>query len=342
MGRTGDGESTSTPFPMRFPSLFQSALKVSCFLVSLASVSAAETVATAVYARVGNGYQREALQGGAFKPEYYALSNGGRVFGTAADETVDRVTYPEVAAIAMRLLARQNYYYAQSKEQAKLLIVLQWGNTIAPNQTNYSQSVGSAAAAYADLVAVTGPQGPGSVGVGMTSGGVVGIGDGGNADPGAADAFESALIRLFSENRARDQINELNSKVLGYFDELNESNDIRRWAGGGDRYNDLIADVEETRYFMVISAYDFPELERSGKKKLLWQTRVSVRSPGNTFDNTVAAMLKSASKHFGQDNRRLIRDEETKGTVEMRDLEFLGEAKEGKQPPSKKPVKDGS
>lgn len=62
-------------------------------------------MATAVYARIGNGYRREQLKGGAFKPEYYALANGGRIAGTTSDKTVDRVTYPQVADVATKLPA---------------------------------------------------------------------------------------------------------------------------------------------------------------------------------------------------------------------------------------------
>ena len=38
-------------------------------------------------------------------------------------------------------------------------------------------------------------------------------------------------------------------------------------------------------------------------------------------------MLKGASKYFGQDSGRLVRGEESKGTVELGDMKFLGEAK---------------
>jgi hypothetical protein len=298
--------------------------------------AAADTVATAVYAKIGNGYTRAKAKDGTFRPEYYALSNGGRIFGTSGDITVDRVTYPQVAEIAMKLLAQQNYHYAQSKEQAKLLLVLQWGNTIASNGTDYQLSVTQAAAAYTDLVSVIGPQGMGSVersGAGPLGGsnadGSPTAGPG--TDPSVVERFEMAMLKLLTDNRARDQVNELNAKVLGYVDELADSNDIRRWAGGGDRYNDLIADVEEARYYIVISAYDFPELLKSQKRKLLWQVRVSVRAPGNSFDDSVAAMLKGASKYFGQDSGRIVRGEEAKGTVELGDLKFLGEAKDAPQ-----------
>jgi hypothetical protein len=279
--------------------------------------AAEETVATAIYSRVGNGYQRERLPDGSLKPEYYGLANGGRIEGTTSDITMDRIQYPEVAQIAARLLARQNYHYAQSADQADLMIVLHWGTTIAFNGGNYTQSVNQVATANAGAE----PQGMGSLERNMT------------AVP-SDNASESAMLMLMTENRARDRINEANARILGYLDDVNESNDIRRWAGGGDRYNDLIADVEESRYYIIVSAYDFDPLVKQGKKKLLWQTRVSVRAPGNRFDDSVAAMMKGASKYFGQDSGRLVRGEESKGVVELGDLKFLGEAKDAPAKPA--------
>ncbi|MES1167979.1 MAG: hypothetical protein ABUL61_02295, partial [Oleiharenicola lentus] len=143
----------------------------------------------------------------------------------------------------------------------------------------------------------------------------------------AAGSLEGQFVKSIADDRVREELTLRNAQVIGYVDDLNDTNDIRRYAGGGDRYNDLIADVEEQRYYIVISAYDFAELTQKNKKKLLWQTRVSVRMTGNTFDSTVAAMLKSASKYFGQNSGRVIRGEETKGTVELGELKYLGEVK---------------
>ena len=303
-----------------------------------AAWAAEETVATALYARVGNGYQREKAKDGSFKPEYYALSNGGRIYGTSSDSTVDRVTYPQVAEIATRLLAQQNYHYAQSKEQAKLLLVLQWGSTLAFNRINSDQSATLAGSAFADLQNALLAAGldKNAVGAIRGSGDVYQTKASNSVDAVTAiERFEAAMIRLFADNQARDRFNEHNARVLGYMDDLADSNDIRRWAGGGDRYNDLIGDVEESRYYIVISAYDFPGLLKNGKQKLLWQTRVSVRTPGNRFDDSLIPMLKSASKYFGQDSGKLVRGEEAKGTVELGDLKFLGEAKEPEKSPTK-------
>ncbi|AOS44877.1 hypothetical protein Verru16b_01946 [Lacunisphaera limnophila] len=285
------------------------------FAVSADAGAAPETVATVVYGKVGHGYQRVQGPDGSFQPEYYALSNGGLIAGTTSDNTIARVTYPVVAEITARLLQTQNYHYAQSKEQAKLLLVLNWGATLSHNTVNYGQAVNTLAKAVnlqaeEKMFAPTGSAVNGGVSM-------------------------EALFQIQEENRARDAINLPNAKILGYLDAINDANGIQRWAGGGDRYTDLLTDIEEPRYYIVISAYDFPALEKKGERKMLWQTRVSVRSAGNSFDQSFGSMLKSASLYFGRDSGKLVRRDEALPRVELGDLKYLGEAKEPNQSPTK-------
>lgn len=296
-----------------------------------------DTVTTMVYARTAKDYKRVQQKDGSFRSEYYALANGGRVEGTMADLTVERVTYPVIAEIAQKLLARQNYHYAQSKEQASLLLLLQWGNTLGLDRTEGDKYANVSASAFADLARVLAEFGLDKKDLlTMPSAGDIFISTTGQerdvqimrqALQEASERFENAMFRLYADNRVRDQLNERNARILGYLDELNDADGIQRYAGAGDRFNDLLADVEEGRYYIIITAYDFKQLLRHDRKKILWVTKVSVRSPGNSFDDSVAAMLKSASEHFGQNRNRLVRGEEAKGTVELGDLKFLGEVK---------------
>ncbi len=307
---------------------------------------AADTVATAVYSRISKGYKREKAKDGSYKPEFYAMTEGGRIEGTASDITVDKVSYLEVAGIARQLLATQNYHLAQTKEQAKLLLVLNWGSTIAPNGMHQQQNVASLRSAMASLgmdqYKLNNPAPfdeyaarPIYEGQDLSKNATNGLNrsiqwatNEEMAVVTAANSVESSFVQSLSDDRVRDRLNEANARVLGYVDDLADANDIRRYAGGGDRYNDLIGDVEESRYYIVVSAYDLPELEQKKKKKLLWQTRVSVRSPGNSFNDTYLAMLKNASAYFGQNSGKLVRGEGTKGTVELGELKYLGEARE--------------
>ena len=324
--------------------------------LTLAIVGRADDkVATAVYAKIEKGYKRAKAKDGSFKPEYYALSNGGRIYGTISDHTVDRVTYPQVADIAMKLLAQQNYHYAKTKEEAKLLLVLQWGSTLAIDGVNKDATARATQAAKDTLTStqeslismLMTPEGGNKsfaeaerIAKDTTAGLGPSITDPDHRNEHAVvsasvGAMESQMLRTLVDNRVRDELNQRNARVLGYLDDLADSNDIRRYAGGGDRYSDLITEVEESRYYIVVSAYDFPELLKTKKQKLLWQTRVSVRSPGNTFDDSFIAMLKTAAPYFGRESGKLVRREETKGSVELGDLKFLGEAKEPEKSPTK-------
>ena len=315
------------------------------FVAGASKAVGGDTVATAVYSKVSNNYKRQTTKDGRFKPEYYALSNGGRIYGTTSDQTVDRVTYPQVAEIAMRLLTQQNYHYAQNKEQAKLLLVLQWGSTLAPDDTHKQANVAANQVAsdniksrMADLedVLASGGASKGQA-QGEAKNTLAGFGPSMMSSGyrnehaalmAAADSMENQMLRTLVDNRVRDELNYRNARVIGYADDLADASDIRRWAGGGERFKDLIIDVEESRYYIVVSAYDFQELLKTKKQKLLWQTRVSVRSPGNSFDDAYLAMLKSAAPYFGQNSGKLVRREESKGTVELGDLKFIGEVKD--------------
>jgi len=314
----------------------------------VALLSAGETVATAVYSKVSAGYKREKAGDGGFKPEYYALANGGRIEGTIRDNTIDRITYPEVAEIAARLLQQQNYHYAQTKEQATLLLVLNWGSTLAPNGQRKEMNMTETRAALAtlgemknSLNRVVSPTYAGDDPAKNTAAGLgPSITDPAYRNEHAAVAaavgqVEANFLQLMTDDRVRDRLNQMNARVLGYMDDLADSNDIRRWAGGGDRYSDLITDVEESRYYIIVSAYDFHEMTKTQKQKLLWQTRVSVRSPGNAFDDSFVAMLKASAPYFGRDSGKLVRREEPKVSVELGELKFLGEMKESVKPPTK-------
>ena len=317
------------------------------FVLTVAPVlPAANIVATAVYSRISKDYKREKAKDGSFMPEYYVMTNGGRIEGTTSDITIDRVTYVEVAQTARRFLATQSYHLAETTEQAKLLLVLNWGSTIAPNGMHQQQNVASLRDAIASLGGVQhtlnnpdprdeNAAKPVYQGQDLAGNATAGF----NRSPqwatneemavvNMADSVESSFVKSLSDDRVRDRLNEANARVLGYLDDLSDANDIRRYAGGGDRYNDLIGDVEESRYYIVVSAYDFRELNKKNRKKLLWQTRVSVRSPGNSFNDTYLAMLKNASQYFGQNSGKLVRGEGTKGTVELGELQYLGEAKD--------------
>ncbi|HYC71699.1 MAG TPA: hypothetical protein VEB66_10860 [Opitutaceae bacterium] len=310
------------------PTLFSWALSrhalAPVLLLLAAPAFAAEAITTAVYSQVGNGYRRTKADNGKFKPEYYAIANGGVFPGTTRDHTIDRVTYPEVAGLIAQFLAKENYFLAKDKKSAQLLLVLHWGKTIPYNDANYSIAMSNASDSRSGMLALGG--GPGTV----PDAGAGPFGSTSGAAARAAEAdFEMRMMMLLQENDARDRANEQNARLLGYLREVNDHNGVQRFSAGRHHFDDLRADIEESRYYIVVSAYDFREATEKNNLKLQWVTRVSVRSPGHAFDKQAAAMLAAASRYFGQESGRLIRQYTPEGRVEIGETEVIGVAPDG-------------
>ncbi len=88
----------------------------------------------AVASTVGGGYARAKLPDGSFRPETYTFKEGGYLSGELADDTIDKITFKEVAQTLAEPLASQAYFPASDPGSGKLLIVVYWGTTRAPTE----------------------------------------------------------------------------------------------------------------------------------------------------------------------------------------------------------------
>ena len=296
--------------------------------------AANDPIVTAVYSRVGDGYVRQKLPDGSFKREYYAIANGGYSAGAGRDPSIDSVKFPALAGLVAEFLARRNYLFANDAKSADLLLVISWGTTTptfnsAPYQNAQSSLLSEmngykAADAAAAAVAAAGQ--------GMSVDGIQ------SPEATIRDEHREALygqlyqMQLFDAQRR--QADEKNAKLLGYFRDINyDIDNPKLLAGGGAAYGDLISDIEEERYYVILSAYDFRAATQQKKQELRWVTRISIRAQGNRFDRDVPAMLASASKYFGEDSHGLIR-RFREGTVKIGELQVLGVAPD-EAPPAK-------
>lgn len=291
---------------------------------------AADAITTAVFAQADKGYKRKKAADGSWEREYYAMSNGGMLPGTSRDGTVDKVHFASLAGMLAEHLARQNYWPATEGREPELLIVIHWGTTIPFNDGTYRGNIENTSVAMNSLSEMTrnmtGPQMPQASPDGSAPRSEISLT--GSAEDmqrqAAADAVASAMITQDLFNKARDQANERNAKLLGYMQDINAANGIQRFAGGGTLYADLIGDIEEPRYYVIISAYDFKQTVREKKPKLQWVTRVSIRTPGNSFEGRMATMVGNASRYFGRESGRLVRQYERTGTVEIGEATVVG------------------
>lgn len=291
------------------PLLRSLALGFSAFLLLPAGFAAEKFATSAVCSQVEKNYRRHKNADGTLKPEYYAISFGGQAEGTTTDQTIDRVKLAEFSALLQQHLAEQQYLLAPNAQSADLLLHIKWGRTDSYNTTNYGRAVDDIARSVGTMNMTTTMSGQGTQET-QSSGN------------DAAGAVEAALVGLAMENQVRDLETEAAARLLGYLDEVNDVNDIRRLAGGGFYYDDLRADLEEPRYYIVIFAYDFRALTEKKQQKVRWITRISIRATGNQFDANLAAMVKRAGMYFGRSSAGLVRRFE--GTVELGETEYLG------------------
>lgn len=293
----------------------------------LSSLAAEKSLEVAVIGQVAPGYQRQKNANGGVKPERYAIANGGLAAGTLADESFRNVTFPMLSNVVGRHLASQRYFLAQKASDADLLIVVHWGATKAFEDDNASLSSDYASKfingmneVKARVEAAKRPNTAGG-GAGASSGA-----PGGDQDiqtalaNAAASELESSLTTLASENRARDLANLDNAKLLGYLDAVNARQDVSAVNASA---RDLIRDIEEKRYYVVVSAFDFRALREQNKQVLRWVTRMSIRATGNGFEERVAQMVAAGAGSFGKPrelHRRFYGDPH----VELGETQFLG------------------
>jgi len=295
------------------------------------------SVLTSVMAKTAKDYHRVKGPDGKWEREYYTLVNGGPADGTIRDSAQGRVPFVAIATVLAQHLARQGYYPATNPDQVDHLLVVNWGTTRPFADAVYREGLDnvmdamntmslkgqSAAQARANAVA-SAAQGDGSVNL---------TGTAEDMEAEAADsALQNAMIMQDMMNRSRNQANARTAHLLGYMDNINLADGPQRYAGGGDLYDELIADVEEARYYVILSAYDFDRTVRQQKPKIQWVTRMSIRAPGNSFAEKAATMIAYASSRFGQNTGGLERKLYPEYKVNLEDVRFLGMAPAWRNP----------
>ena len=291
---------------------------IACGLLFVSSRTFASnnSVVTAVYSSVSNGYERQKLPDGSFKREYYAIARGHYVPGRDKNPSIDGVPFPSIAGLVAQHLAEQNYYLAQDSKSADILLLITWGTTTPFDDIGHKRFENNFIDALNGLKLLDNvkPQNLSLDGTQSAS----------DADKEAAKSrLEQQLVILQAANNDRFKASEANARILGYVTEMNSLGSPARFAGAGSYYNDLTSDLEEERYYVVISAYDFRTAVHDGKRKLLWATRVSISARSNKFDEQLATMLAAAGRQFGKESNHLIRQYREEH-INFGELKFLG------------------
>jgi hypothetical protein len=273
---------------------------------------------TAVASKVSDDYVRPTRPNGTFQPEFYAFGKGGCWAGEIKDRTFDPLTFLDVAHVIAPALASQSYLPARDPQATKLLIMLYWGTTAVPEP--YSNSVGYQQFQAMQAHTATPKASTASKGFHSLSSGNSTMGSGNEA------AWSAAAIMLMMENRQRDLVDFNNARMIGYdlpgIIGTSRGNYARGTAFGVDR-QDLVDEIEENRYFVVLMAYDFGLLLKEKKHKLLWETRFSISERRNAFDRALPIMAQNAARYFGHPTRGLERARVLDGVVVIKAPTFI-------------------
>jgi hypothetical protein len=269
---------------------------------------------TTVRAMVANGYERARLPDGTFKPETYAFGEGGYTGIPLGDDSVGTQSFPQIVGIVAPSLSRAGFESSHDPAKTNLLIMVYWGTSGTDSRSAGGYSIGPAP--------LPPPPPPPPVIVGGKGQAVVVA-----AAPPPAQTASSPGQAGFdavaaAQNRQRDRENWRNAQILGYDEELDRAS-VRPESR---RYLDLVDEVEDTRYFIVLRAYDFQLMWKEKKRKVLWEVRYSIRARGHLFGDALVAMTDMASRYFGQDSKGLVRREVPVGRVEMGEIIFKGTA----------------
>lgn len=293
--------------------------------LGLASSSAGEKVndeVITVFSSVSPYYTRTPLPGGGFKAETYAFGEGGSQ-SVQKDFSIDQLTFLDVAKTIAPHLAVKGYMPCSKSDPGKtdLLIMVYWGTTVGTDNTSSSAQYQIAQSLVPPPQGIIPP-----LPVVNAAGGIQGM----LADPAtsgrgaeaviadiktneANSALQQSMIIAGSANRQRDRQDTENASILGYVHEMQRVEGYQYSAAFKQRRQDIIDEIEESRYYVVLMAYDFQELLKNKQKKILWETRFSIRQRRNDFSKELPAMIETASRYFGENSdglkRKSLREE---------------------------------
>ncbi|MEO7702972.1 MAG: hypothetical protein ABIZ04_27375 [Opitutus sp.] len=312
---------------LRRVGMFAGALLV----VSMNAWAAESDDVVAVYASVSPAYVRTKLVDGTYKPESFAFGEGGRFGGTKSDATIDGVRFLDVAQAIAPALAGQGYVPCDPKKprETNLLIMVYWGTTIGTDNAAGSSEYQIARSLQPAQRAPIPPPPNGLSGTAMvsdpTASGATQQAQEAAIINGAADSvLQQSLTMTGLANRQRDQQEYENAMILGFLPELKRVEGYKLTALNRRR-QDVVDEVAESRYYVVLLAYDFQTLRKSKERKLMWETRFSIRERHNEFGKQLAGMALTASRYFGQESAGIRRKPLLEGHVDLGETKTLEE-----------------
>ncbi|MEO6005193.1 MAG: hypothetical protein ABIZ04_01970 [Opitutus sp.] len=283
---------------MKTRSLRKVAAALTCLAAAhvAAAVNEKDSVVTAVFSRSFNKYERPTRADGSNQPLTYVVAKGGAEAGMYPDQSMDDVRFAGIVRMLGKYLAKEAYFPANDGKKADLMLVIHWGKTIPFSDALSRNMLDQGLQRFSEL----------------------------RLNEVLGDDAVQGLMEIRFAQDARIAADRHNANLLGYTSELNRRDNPSLYAGAGTAYHDLISDLESERYYVAVTAYDFQEALQHKNKKGLWRTVASIDARDNRFDERLVTMIDKASKYFGRDTERLIRQFDYTPRINFGELKTLG------------------
>jgi hypothetical protein len=297
-------------------------------VLPLTGFADSDSAAVAISARASSDYGRPQLPNGTYAAETFAFGKGGVWAGASKDATIDRLDFIDIAKTIAVPLANQNFVSSRDPKNTKLLIMVYWGTTHAPEHSTSSAasqnlqvaSQAAMAANHVQLIRNNPNDSCAPMADSQTSATSYAIRSPDQID--LDNAMTGAMAAVAAEDHTREVMDARNASILGYDGEWDQAV-AYKGTPLEFRRKELVNELEEGRYFVVLMAYDFQKMWKEKKPKLLWEARYSIRDRGNDFEKQLAAMTQEASQFFGRNTGGLVRKELPVGHVEIGEQKIL-------------------
>jgi hypothetical protein len=302
-------------FPRRFSDgLIRPFLLTAALAAGLGSLGAADTEAVAISSTAATFYVRGKDEAGKTVPETYIFHEGNFWGGSTADPSQTKLNFATLTKYLATNLAKQSYYPTREVATANILIRVDWGTTLTYEDPRGKQFLTEQL--NRELAAVNSA-----------------VTESGMADTGG---INQALSEGQNTTMSQDAFIARNAALLGYDRALGK--EMRKMMPTPEELT-MATELNEERYFVILMAYDYQFMRKEKKPKLLWVTRLSLRSPGNNFTDAMPTLALAGADVYGRQLNGLVRVKVPvqSGTVKLHDLQVIGEEKTPK--PADQPAK---
>lgn len=291
------------PHPLS-KSLYRPCL-VTCLLISLSLMSLEAANFVSVKAWASEEYLKERSRNPNSRIQTYQFMEGRRYMGKSSDAGAQEMTFVEIATDLAQHLAKQNFYPDPVLGEGDLLLVVNYG------VTDFEEDM-------MELLGITSEE--------SVLGQDVSQVDVSSASAADVTALFDAIDTIAGTSSLTDGFNSGNSMtrkekawMLG-IDDISEKPDHLNANYESEQM------LREARYFVVVLAYDYQLLTKTGEKKLLWSTRYNIRSAGQSYEAAIKDMNLVAGDFFGKNFKKLTRKRgDDNSRVEMGEIEVIQE-----------------